>query len=297
MKLTAAQSMMVKDGLPKTCFMTSAQRAAVWEKNPPKPPRQFIDPRTEQQKQMLEQLKKEANRKRDAHLSNLKAKKQREKLDTTGMRWDSRRNKWEPLHTKEERQMPKLNITPYNEAGEIIQRGVTTVDQDAGDVQVYAKIGAAFHRCPKDSVMKITVTNEAGEFIREWDNTQDVPPKPASAAKPVVDDKAIKKAKAKGEKRIEKAKAKSKPAAAGKKAPPRKAGEGKGPGVIATILEVINRDQGGTLEEILAVLTKRFPDREPKGMTATIRIQANRHCKAKDKDEKRGLIYYGKGKR
>jgi hypothetical protein len=63
-------------------------------------------------------------------------------------------------------------------------------------------------------------------------------------------------------------------------------------GVIATIVETISRERVASTEEILEVLVKKFPDRPADGMKATIRIQANRNASSKERDEKRGLIYF-----
>ena len=62
-------------------------------------------------------------------------------------------------------------------------------------------------------------------------------------------------------------------------------------GVISTIIEMISRDKGASKEEMLKVLTDKFPDRDPAGMSKTITIQANRHKSSKETDEKRGLVF------
>jgi hypothetical protein len=51
--------------------------------------------------------------------------------------------------------------------------------------------------------------------------------------------------------------------------------EPKAPGVIATIAETVSKSgkAGVSKEEILAVLKKAFPDRDPAGMAKTIRVQ------------------------
>jgi hypothetical protein len=87
-----------------------------------------------------------------------------------------------------------------------------------------------------------------------------------------------------------------KPAAKAKPAPKAKKEGKKGPGVISSIIELISAPKGASVDEIVAVLTKRFPDRDPKGMTATARIQANRNAASKEKTEDRGLVYYGSKK-
>jgi len=83
-------------------------------------------------------------------------------------------------------------------------------------------------------------------------------------------------------------------AKANKKTPAARPG---GPGVIASIIETIARDRGGSIEEIVAVLVKKFPDREENGMRKTALIQANRNCTSKERDQKRGLVYYRRGRK
>jgi len=63
-------------------------------------------------------------------------------------------------------------------------------------------------------------------------------------------------------------------------------------GVIATIVETISRERGASKAEILEILTKAFPDRDPDGMLRTIGIQAAKHSSSKERDERRGLIYH-----
>jgi hypothetical protein len=64
------------------------------------------------------------------------------------------------------------------------------------------------------------------------------------------------------------------------------------PGVIATIIETISREKGATADECLAILVTKFPDRKPESMIKTVRIQANKNCSSKERDEKRGIVYF-----
>lgn len=288
--LTKAQQVMVNDGFPPSLFWTQEERKAAWDAAPPKPYsfNNEDDAAVIQRKQMREALEQEAIRIRNLRFAALKAKKVRAEMDVRGMRWSSRTNKWEPdPNSQEYIQMGKWTVTPYNAEGEVIQRGITSIADGSGEVAVFGKMGAAYHRCAAGSVHKIIVTNEAGETLREWEEGGAILPKPVPSEKAPSLDKTIKKAKAKGAAKAAKAVAKAKPA----KAAAVKNSE-KGPGVIATIVATISRSQGASAEEGLAVLTKTFPQREPKGMLSTFRIQANRHCTKKDKDEKRGLVYY-----
>jgi hypothetical protein len=89
---------------------------------------------------------------------------------------------------------------------------------------------------------------------------------------------------------------------AAKKAAKKTAGEKKQRakkegGVIDVIRQQIASDEGASVAEIQKALVKKFPDRDPEGMTTTIRIQMTRLPKQHDftmkktKDEKRGLVY------
>jgi hypothetical protein len=68
----------------------------------------------------------------------------------------------------------------------------------------------------------------------------------------------------------------------------------KGPGVISTIIECISKDKGASADEIVAVLTKAFPNREPESMRKTVLIQAAKNCSSKEIHETRGRIYFTK---
>lgn len=68
---------------------------------------------------------------------------------------------------------------------------------------------------------------------------------------------------------------------------------GKGPGVIAAIVEAINVPNGASVQEIVAALAKKFPERDTAAMTTTVRIQANLNSTNKDWVEGRGRVYYG----
>ncbi len=68
-------------------------------------------------------------------------------------------------------------------------------------------------------------------------------------------------------------------------------------GVIATIVKTISRDQGASKNEILTILTKAFPDRLPEQMRATVGVQLSRHSTSKKDDEKRGRVYFRRGRK
>jgi hypothetical protein len=102
-------------------------------------------------------------------------------------------------------------------------------------------------------------------------NTETKPAKPAKAAtaKPAKPTKPEKKDADKGE----------------KKTGPR------GVGVIAEIVKCMSRAKGANVSETVEHLVKKFPDRNEEGMTTTAKIQLNKKCTSKEKDEKRGMVY------
>ena len=55
----------------------------------------------------------------------------------------------------------------------------------------------------------------------------------------------------------------------------------KGPGVIDTIVDVL-QNKGGTVEQITEKVAKKFPDKSADGIKATVKIQVNRLSKSKD---------------
>jgi hypothetical protein len=79
--------------------------------------------------------------------------------------------------------------------------------------------------------------------------------------------------------------------------PPRSSQPERPVGVVGTILTVISRREGASVDEIVAVLVKAFPDRDPDGMRRTVRVQAAKNCTTKETDAQRGRVYYRGGGR
>jgi hypothetical protein len=76
-------------------------------------------------------------------------------------------------------------------------------------------------------------------------------------------------------------------AAKKKKAPAVKV---KVPGVIATIVDTISRAKGASIDEIVEVLVKAFPDRDADGMKATTRIQSSLHLEGTGRETRSDLL-------
>ena len=64
------------------------------------------------------------------------------------------------------------------------------------------------------------------------------------------------------------------------------------PGVVQAIINLISRETGASANEILAALVRKFPARDPEKMRNTIQTQTSRHATKRDRDEKRGLVYF-----
>lgn len=77
-----------------------------------------------------------------------------------------------------------------------------------------------------------------------------------------------------------------------KKKPPvtKAGGEGK-PGIIDTIVEMVSRKSGATIDEIVEKLTERFPERSADGMRNTAKIQARKKSN-RSEATKRGKTFY-----
>ena len=53
-------------------------------------------------------------------------------------------------------------------------------------------------------------------------------------------------------------------------------------GVIATLIEMMQRPSGASVDAMVAALTKKFPDRKPAGLAATTRVQTSRQGARKE---------------
>jgi hypothetical protein len=67
-----------------------------------------------------------------------------------------------------------------------------------------------------------------------------------------------------------------------------------GPGIIKTIVGVISRAKGASVNEIVDVLTEKFPGRDVDGMRATTRTQVQKKCTSRERDARRGVVYFCK---
>jgi len=269
--------------------------------------------------------------KTDRRIAKLTSSQDMKNIPPAFRRWDQRRSKWYDsrivdrqkllaaaarLGIKlENTEMDKYTVQAYHQ-DQVITRGTATLPATAADFEIQAKLQAVAKRAGLAKVDKIEVINPDGTVSETWTvdfenkllhksgaelTIPTTPPKDDSvtAAKQETTDMAATAKKATKAKKAPAKKAVAKKAAKGKKAAASNArkrvaanGASK-PGVIATIIETMKRDKGGSQEEILAVLVKKFPDREEKGMRKTIQIQAPKHAKKKVHDDKRGLVYHG----
>lgn len=271
------QKIMMDDGCPPGLFLDAAARAAAWVESPPRPLKPF-KPAEQPMFEVMQEIPR--------------ARKIREKFDPTGKRWDSLRNKWMPdpsylpTQTQGDTNMSKWKITCYNEDDQPISRGTSSIEEGLPQADILVKMGSVYHRQPAGSVKKILVTDAADGLIREWTEEQSDLPKPEDEAP---------EPKTKGKKaKVVKPAKPDKPAKEKKAATGEKQKGLKRPGVIAAVIEIIGAAKGCSVDEAGPLLLKRFPERLEESMKNTFKIQASKNCVRKVKDEKRGVVYYGK---
>lgn len=176
----------------------------------------------------------------------------------------------------------RWKVIPYDGNGEIIQRGVTSVEEGVEQVQLIGKLAHAFHRCAKGSVKRIVVHDAAEGVIRQWEAGVDNPlPEPEP---PEKKDKPEPPAAKKPAGKVAKGKTKVLVNA--------KVVKARGTGVLATIGEMITAKGGASIDEIVAQLEKRFPERRSEGMRTTAKVQVKRQGAEKREDSKRGTVWY-----
>ncbi len=193
----------------------------------------------------------------------------------------------------------KLTIQAYHQ-DQAIERGKTTLPATADASTLQAKLQAAAKRAGLRKIDKIDVINPDGTVAETWtvDFENKVLHKSGAElsipATPPAKDAGEQEKKPMAKKATAKKAAKKKATSnARTKAKSNGEGKGRGVGVIATIVDTIGRSKGASQDEIVEVLVKKFPDRGEDQMRATVKIQANKNAKKKEKDEKRGLVYYG----
>jgi hypothetical protein len=300
------------DAIPTFLKIPQAQRNATWAKTPIARPKlvelvqtaAFVPTVEPEFAKTIEEKKKAKTAKR---ITDLKTKLEWKSIPEQFRRWDPRRGKFvdervddkrrlekaaEQLGvtlTTENDEMAKLDIVPYTEGQTLpVTRAKTTVKVDAPEWELHAKIRQAGIRAGK-KLERVEVVDPEGLVTSTWllDKESNLLTNgPVTIAMKSETSDATEQEKPTMAKKARATKAPKKKSSNG-------SGKPKGPGVIATIIETMQRDRGASADEIVAVLVKKFPDRKAKSMLSTVKIQANRNAKKKDKDDKRGIVYYG----
>lgn len=305
-QFTPGQKLMLEDGCPAFLLIPPAQRAKAWEKIKPvvpvvvAPDSPALKPTLSAKDQEfvkahLDETEAAKKAKQARHFAKLKAskaaKERREAQDAEELRKYEERyeNAWveyETIIMKEESAVRKAirvfvegQDTPYD-------RAKTSVPADAGEAIVQQKVRGAAIRAGVKKVTRVEVLSPEGEVVETWKAGEDKTSLLNSATSTAIPLVSAVEQPEEGQMATKKSKSKSK----AKKA--NGTGAKKGPGVIATIIETMKRDRGATIEEMVGVLKGKFPSRSVKGMTSTCKIQAAKNAKKKDKDEKRGLVYF-----
>lgn len=242
--------------------------------------------------------------KADKRIGRMRASLHAKSIPDAFRRWDSLKNKF--VDTREEDRerrkkfaaaagiqlesdtMDKLHIIPYGVPGEgeerpKLARGVTTIAANAPDFEVESKVTSAALRAGSKTDM-VEVVDAEGVVLETWAKVEG-----QNKLESRSSGRTIAIMRENKERETVAKKAAKKKANGARKAPP----PNRGVGVIATIIETMKRDRGASVDEMVAVLSKKFPDRAADSMIKTARIQAAKNAKKKDKDDKRGLVYYG----
>lgn len=275
---TKAQQQMIEDGLPEIFCLPVEERRKLWEKAPlpsVSPPKDW---KAEAARRQLERNQRKYQEKKNIEIQRkLRKQAEHKPFDPTGLRWNQRKGKWEPdpFYNPQEDNM-KLIVTPYDVNGLALIRGKTSLKEDATAEEITAKVQYAFLRAGKKTV-KVEITKD-GQIVDTRAVTEQDFAAAASAAETSADQPD--------------AEENENMAKNGKSTKTRKAKKPRAPGVIAAIIEAMSRASGVSLEETVAILTKKFPERKTKSMTSTAKIQLSKNAKSKEKNEKRGLVYY-----
>lgn len=178
---TKSQRTMQDDGAPACVFINAAQRRTAWEKNPPSTISKFTDPRLEASLQMRAEEKKIKAAARIKKL--LDSKNQPSRIDTTGMRWNTRFCRWEP--NEELKMSQKTVIHAYDKNGKLVARCTAAIAVKATPEQIREKVGNVFAR--GKSVTAVSLTTPEGQPAGAWELRDGVPVEnPASYQAPAL---------------------------------------------------------------------------------------------------------------
>ena len=298
-KTASPQKPAVDDDLSIPDFLRR-QNGESLQSPPPSPPKPRVEVRTKRFDIPLSMTEAEYDTVR-ARLEReaFSAKRSSKPQSHEGERWNAQRCCWVPQHSEGIQKMAarKWKIIPYDESGEIIQKGVISTDEDTESSDLLDKIAIAFHKCPEGTVHKVIVHDAADSVVKAWEADVDSPLPPPVADEPPAAEPTPTKRKP--------AKAASKPAKAAKKpaktakakavdgkpvraAKPRQGGR---PGVISAIGDILKTRGGVTIDDIVKQLAKRFPERDPDSMRTTAKIQVKRQGAEKRDDKKRGVVW------
>lgn len=295
------------DGIPAFLKIPQAKRNAAWANCPPAPvvkPAEIPAPSLAPPMEFVERKKnKTSNR-----IARLKQNHAASTIPEEFRRWDPRRGTFVDERvdfdkrlkaaavrlgvTLENAEMSKIAIVPYLTHQVLpATRGKSSVKADAPEWEVKAAVLKAALRAGK-KIHRVEVVSPEGVVIATWtlDSENKTLHNSAGETVPLVVEEPSSASPSGVQEETQ----------VSKKASTRKAksnGNGaaapRGPGVISTIVEAMGRKSGVTVEEVVAILAKKFPDRKQKSMTSTAKIQLAKNAKTKEKTEGRGLIYYG----
>ena len=170
-------------GIPAFLKITQAEREASWRGHvtpvpPPPPDIVVVEPTMETQHKQFKRVKT-SNR-----LARMKQNLDLNKIPLAFRQWDPRKSSWVDSRvdhqarlkagaqrlgiTLESTAMDILTIIPYAVDNTAIDRGQTTIWENAADFEIQAKVVKAANRAGVKKVQRVEVTNPDGSLKETW---------------------------------------------------------------------------------------------------------------------------------
>lgn len=151
---TAAEHHIINQGFPPFLILSAEERKAAWASRPITTIPAWVDPRIEAEKVMRAQMKIDATKQRIARLRESKGL-----IADNGSATSKTQT--------QEGEVPKYVIKPLDKQGHPVMRAMTSINDDADQDAIDAKVIAAVER-GGSKVVAVTLTNTLGEVTLAW---------------------------------------------------------------------------------------------------------------------------------
>jgi hypothetical protein len=167
---TLAQQAMINDGLPAELILSPSERHAAWEKSPPTT--RFVIRQKNDEALRLAAKKRQLAIQQEREAARIERRKKSTPKSLQGLRWDVRTSKWISDGTvsaskpPQEDEMARLTITPYDAQGQLIKRGLTSINDTATQNEIDVQIDHAIQRGGAKRVARVEVTDKDGKSVQ-----------------------------------------------------------------------------------------------------------------------------------